>query len=83
MAAERTRLAVSTRPIEAGGFSIPLTVSVGVAGYGTNGTDWETLLQGADMALYEAKRGGRNRVAAAQGVHATRPEQPYSEPVVK
>jgi diguanylate cyclase (GGDEF)-like protein len=63
--AERARLAVSARPIEAGGFSIPLTVSAGVASYGVNGTDWETLLQSADMALYEAKRDGRNQVISA------------------
>ena len=63
--AERARLAVGARPIEAGGFSVPLTVSGGVASYGVNGTDWEALLQSADMALYEAKRDGRNQVISA------------------
>ena len=64
---ERVRLAVGEKPIEAGPLSIPLTVSAGVAAYGVNGSDWESLLRSADAALYEAKRGGRNRTVAAQG----------------
>lgn len=64
---ERARLAVGQRPIQAGSLSIPVTLSAGVAAYGTDGTDWESLLRSADAALYEAKRGGRNRVAAAHG----------------
>jgi len=64
---ERARLAVGEKPIEAGPVSIPLTVSAGVAAYGVNGSDWESLLRSADAALYEAKRGGRNRTVAAQG----------------
>lgn len=65
--AERARLAVGERPIAVGSISIPVTVSAGVAAYGVNGIDWETLLRNADAALYEAKRGGRNRVAVAHG----------------
>jgi diguanylate cyclase (GGDEF)-like protein len=64
---ERARLAVGEKPIEAGSVSIPLTVSAGVAAYGVNGSDWESLLRSADAALYEAKRGGRNRTVAAHG----------------
>lgn len=64
---ERVRLAVCERPIEAGPLSIPVTISAGVASYGVNGADWESLLRSADGALYEAKRAGRNRVVAAQG----------------
>ena len=40
------------------------TVSIGVAG-GPAGTELDILLASADTALYQAKRGGRNRVAAA------------------
>lgn len=69
---ERARLAVGERPVEAGRLSIPITVSAGVAVYGLNGLDWETLLRSADAALYEAKRGGRNRVVAAHGPPAGR-----------
>lgn len=71
-AAERARLAVGARPIEAGRLAIALTVSAGVAVYAVNGADWESLLRSADAALYEAKRGGRNRVFAAQGPAAAR-----------
>jgi len=71
-ATERARLAVGERPIEAGRLSIPLTLSAGVAAYGVNGRDWETLLSSADAALYEAKREGRNRVAVARGPGAGR-----------
>ena len=62
---ERARLAVGRRPMQAGALSIPVTLSAGVAAYGADGTNWESLLRSADAALYEAKRGGRNRVAAA------------------
>ncbi len=68
---ERVRLAVGERPIRVGQVSIPITISAGVAAYGVNGSDWESLLRSADAALYEAKRGGRNRVVAAQGPPAS------------
>lgn len=42
----------------------PLSISVGVASYGSNDTP-ESLLKRADEALYRAKRGGRDRVRAA------------------
>jgi diguanylate cyclase (GGDEF)-like protein len=42
-----------------------VTVSIGVAAYPTDATDMDTLIGAADNALYEAKHGGRNRVAVA------------------
>jgi diguanylate cyclase (GGDEF)-like protein len=42
-----------------------ITVSGGVAEYPYHGRDAQSLLHAADEALYEAKRQGRNRVAAA------------------
>ena len=52
---------------ESTGGKAPITVSIGVAELqGPNDTP-ERLLRRADDALYEAKRGGRNRVIAAAG----------------
>jgi diguanylate cyclase (GGDEF)-like protein len=39
-----------------------ITVSIGLAMYPEHGSDSETLLQAADVALYEAKRAGRDRL---------------------
>ncbi len=41
-----------------------VTISLGVAGYPDDGDDLENIIQKADIALYHAKRDGRNRVAA-------------------
>ena len=48
----------------AGGMDGPLTVSLGVASFPFDGTTPTELLAGADQALYEAKRGGRDRTVA-------------------
>ncbi len=42
----------------------PVTISLGVAGYPTDGHDRESLIQAADAALYASKRLGRNRVVS-------------------
>jgi diguanylate cyclase (GGDEF)-like protein len=46
-----------------------VTISVGVSGYPDDGEDIDTVLAVADSALYRAKRGGKNMVAAASGAH--------------
>lgn len=69
LAAERLRRHVAGAPfIVAGGVErLDVTVSIGVAA--TEGRDEtaETLLKRADEGLYQAKRGGRNRVIGRTG----------------
>jgi diguanylate cyclase (GGDEF)-like protein len=43
-----------------------ISLSIGVALFPQNGTNWEITLREADKALYEAKESGRNRVVAAR-----------------
>jgi diguanylate cyclase (GGDEF)-like protein len=47
------------------GVSRPVTISVGVAIFPSNGTDRDDLVRPADQSLYEAKQLGRNRVQPA------------------
>jgi len=63
--AERVRRELEARGVGVGGQRIEMTVSGGVATYGVDGHDWDTLLTAADTALYEAKDAGRNRVVSA------------------
>jgi diguanylate cyclase (GGDEF)-like protein len=48
----------------------PVTVSIGVASVPEHAASAETLLHAADLALYAAKRAGRNRVRAATSAKA-------------
>jgi diguanylate cyclase (GGDEF)-like protein len=65
VAAERVREAFESSGIVDDTGPVVTTVSIGVAG-GPAGTELEVLLAAADTALYQAKRGGRNRVEAAE-----------------
>jgi diguanylate cyclase (GGDEF)-like protein len=65
LAAERVREAFAESGIVVDEGPVDTTVSIGVAG-GPAGTELEVLLAAADTALYQAKRGGRNRVEAAE-----------------
>jgi diguanylate cyclase (GGDEF)-like protein len=64
-AAQRVREAFAASGIAVDDAPVDTTVSIGVAG-GPPGTELEVLLAAADTALYQAKRGGRNRVEVAQ-----------------
>ena len=65
--AERVRAAVQAMPPERMGIERPVTVSVGVAVAVEEDMDVAALIEGADRALYLAKRRGRNRVEVAAG----------------
>ncbi len=47
-------------PLDAAGSEVLVTASVGVAMFPDNGTDRETLLKAADLAMYGAKETGRD-----------------------
>ena len=65
--AERIRLAVCGTPFPiGGGAQVTQTVSIGVALWDGRETA-EALVHRADLAMYGAKRGGRNRVAGDDG----------------
>jgi diguanylate cyclase (GGDEF)-like protein len=53
------------------GAEFHVTFSAGVAQYPDDGFELQSLYRAADKALYEAKRGGRNRVHLAED----RPQQ--------
>ena len=64
IAAERLRAAVEQIVFEtAPGYTRRLTVSIGVACCPTGQSPAEEILRAADLALYAAKRAGRNQVA--------------------
>jgi diguanylate cyclase (GGDEF)-like protein/PAS domain S-box-containing protein len=59
---ERLRLQVSLEPLQFGGRSIPVTVSIGIALLTASDTEAGDAVVRADRALYEAKDSGRNAV---------------------
>lgn len=65
--AEHIRRAVASQPIPAGAEALSVTTSIGVATARTGELDAEVLIARADVALYRAKREGRNRVAIDDG----------------
>lgn len=50
-------------PFDLGGYSAQLSASIGIAFYPQHGTDPDTLVHHADMAMYKAKQFGPNRFA--------------------
>jgi two-component system cell cycle response regulator len=62
---ERLRVQVEQAKFEHAGNVIPVTISLGIAAQSDKAADGAThLVSEADAGLYEAKRGGRNRVVA-------------------
>ncbi len=62
---EKLRLAVAQHTFETQAQSLNVTVSIGVAS-GKAGESFDKLFKRADVALYKAKAGGRNRVELAE-----------------
>lgn len=62
--AERLLQAVRATPITVDGLSLPCTCSIGAAA-GPAGSDADRLIEAADLALYAAKKAGRNCVRLA------------------
>ena len=60
-----------TQPYDLDGQTVCVTTSAGVGVYPINGEDSDTLLKCADMAMYEAKRAGKNTYRIAGRVSAT------------
>jgi diguanylate cyclase (GGDEF)-like protein len=79
LCAERLLAAISNHPITVDGYHLPLTVSIGLVTCNTqdpNVPGVTRLLKEADLALYRAKAGGRNRVIVAE----TTPGSPADRP---
>jgi diguanylate cyclase (GGDEF)-like protein len=66
-AAERFRRALADHPFVLPGGEHAVTASLGAVAYPASGDDVAALVQAADVALYAAKRAGRNRVVLGDG----------------
>ncbi len=64
--AERLRLKISTQNIELEKGLINISISLGIASYPEHGSNYEKLLEVADIAMYQAKNKGRNRIEMAK-----------------
>ena len=63
--AERWRQDFAAATVLFGDLTLHATLSIGVAAHPRDGSTAAALIRAADQALYQAKHGGRNRVAAA------------------
>ncbi|MGE6918133.1 sensor domain-containing protein [Achromobacter kerstersii] len=61
-AAEHILVALA-QPFSVGGITLNPSVSIGISVFPENGRDMDTLLRHADMAMYQAKTAGRNRIS--------------------
>jgi diguanylate cyclase (GGDEF)-like protein/PAS domain S-box-containing protein len=55
------------QPFELGGHTIRVSVSIGIALFPQHGGDEKSLLKNADIAMYQSKDSGRNRVQLFDG----------------
>jgi diguanylate cyclase (GGDEF)-like protein len=76
-------LYLARMPIEDGEHAHELTASIGVSFYPDDGTEMNTLIEQADVALYQAKHAGKNQIQFARdeahgpldGRHPTKTKQ--------
>jgi len=62
-----------SQPYDIEGHTVSVTTSAGVAIYPVHGEDADALMKSADLALYDAKRAGRNAYRVSE-CKAVRPE---------
>jgi two-component system cell cycle response regulator len=75
--AERLRIDVATTPVTMSDSEVSVTASFGVAAaYSPQDEEIDSLLRIADMALYQAKKAGRNRVVLGSAIEETRTQTP-------
>lgn len=72
--AERIRHRFEMASVDIGGRSVKTTVSLGIASTEAFGYDLDALMRRADMAVFAAKRRGRNRVVVANADDAIGPD---------
>jgi len=65
LVAERVRAAVGDSELAHGAVKIKISISIGVAEWNAEDDEPSQVIVRADAALYEAKRGGRDRVVVA------------------
>ena len=58
-----SQLCYELRSMRVGSNALPVSVSIGIAVSSQDSNTFDTLYKNADLALYEAKRGGRSRVS--------------------
>ncbi|MBI5757564.1 MAG: diguanylate cyclase [Planctomycetales bacterium] len=80
--AERLRSVIAREPVQTSDGSVAVTVSMGVS-VAEHGDllNVESLIRSADLALYRAKRAGRNRVEAGFTPDNTTTSSPVESPV--
>ena len=71
--AEQWRSAFANVAVQSNGAAIHATLSIGVAIHPQHGDDLHALVRAADLALYQAKAYGRNRVIIAEAMPALTP----------
>jgi diguanylate cyclase (GGDEF)-like protein len=74
--AERIRCQMAEQEMGSETHRTTVTLSVGVASFPQDGENSETLIRNADMALYEAKKRGRNQVIIAGDGRKERKQKP-------